>query len=99
MEIDRFFPSSKTCSYCLYQMFDMPLDVRKWTCLSCGTHHDRDKNAAKKIRAEGIRQLLVSGTRTTAQRGEVSPKGGCKSVLRHSPVNSEVLTTAPRESR
>ncbi|GCL60866.1 transposase, IS605 OrfB family protein [Microcystis aeruginosa NIES-3807] len=99
MEIDRFFPSSKTCSYCLYQMFDMPLDVRKWTCLSCGTHHDRDENAAKKIRAEGIRQLLVSGTRTTAQRGEVSQKGGCKSVLRHSPVNSEVLTTAPRESR
>jgi putative transposase len=99
MEIDRFFPSSKTYSYCLYQMSDMPLDVRKWTCLSCGTHDDRDKNAAKKIRAEGIRQLLVSGTRTTAQRGEVSPKGGCKSVLTHSPVNSEVLTTAPRESR
>jgi putative transposase len=99
MEIDRFFPSSKTCYLCLYQMFDMPLDVRKWTCLSCGTHDDRDKNAAKKIIAEGIRQLLVSGTRTTAQRGEVSPKGGCKSVLTHSPVNSEVLTTAPRESR
>jgi putative transposase len=95
MEIDRFFPSSKTCSLCLYQMFDMPLDVRKWTCLSCGTHDDRDE----KMRAEGIRKLLVSGTRTTAQRGEVSPKGGCKSVLTHSPVNSEVLTTAPRESR
>jgi putative transposase len=99
MEIDRFFPSSKTCSLCLYQMFDMPLDVRKWTCLSCGTHDDRDENADKKMRAEGIRKLLVSGTRTTAQRGEVSPKGGCKSVLTHSPVNSEVLTTAPRESR
>lgn len=99
MEIDRFFPSSKTCSHCLYKISDMPLDVRKWTCPSCGTHHDRDENAAKKIRAEGIRQLLVSGTRTTAQAGEVSPKGGCKSVLRHSPVSSEVSTTARSESR
>jgi putative transposase len=89
LEIDRFFPSSKTCSECLYQMVEMPLDVREWTCPSCGTHHDRDENAAKNIRAEGIRQLSVLGIRTAAEGGEVRPKGGRKSVLRHSLVSSE----------
>ncbi|MGL5194566.1 MAG: RNA-guided endonuclease InsQ/TnpB family protein [Chroococcales cyanobacterium] len=92
VEIDRFFPSSKTCSYCLYQMSEMQLDVREWTCPSCGTHHDRDENASKNIRAEGIRQLSVLGTRTAAEGGEVRPKGGRKSVLRHSPVSSEAPT-------
>jgi putative transposase len=94
VEIDRFFPSSKTCSNCLYQMSDMPLDIREWTCPSCGTHHDRDENASKNIRAEGIRQLSVLGTRTAAEGGEVRPKGGRKSVLRHSPVSSEAPTIA-----
>jgi putative transposase len=94
VEIDRWFPSSKTCSHCFYQMSDLPLDIRKWTCPSCGTHHDRDENAAKNIRAEGIRQILVSGTGTTAEGGDVRPKGGRKSVLRHSPVNSEASTSA-----
>lgn len=92
VEVDRFFPSSKTCSNCLYQRSEMPLDVRSWTCQSCGTHHDRDENASKNIRAEGIRQLSVLGTRTAAEGGEVRPKGGRKSVLRHSPVNSEAHT-------
>ena len=64
LEIDRWFPSSKICSNCLYQMRDMPLDVREWTCPNCGEHHDRDENAAKNIRAEGIRQLSVHRTRT-----------------------------------
>ncbi|XWK91505.1 MAG: RNA-guided endonuclease TnpB family protein [Phormidium sp.] len=89
VEIDRWFPSSKTCSNCLYQMSEMPLDIREWTCPSCGTHHDRDENAATNIRAEGIRQLSVLGTRTAAEGGEVRPLSGRKSVLRHSPVSSE----------
>jgi putative transposase len=39
VEIDRWFPSSKLCSNCHYQVREMPLDVRAWTCPSCGTHH------------------------------------------------------------
>ncbi|MDJ0580563.1 RNA-guided endonuclease TnpB family protein [Crocosphaera sp.] len=93
VEIDRWFPSSKTCSNCLYQMSEMPLDIREWTCPSCGTHHDRDENASKNIRAEGIRQISVLGTRTAAEGGEIRPKGGRKSVLRHSPVSSEAPTS------
>ena len=96
VEIDRWFPSSKTCSNCLYQMSEMPLDIREWTCPSCGTHHDRDENASKNIRAEGIRELSVLGTRTAAEGGEVRPKVGRKSVLRHSPVSSEAPSSTKR---
>ena len=91
LEIDRFFPSSKICSSCLYQMSDMPLDVREWTCPNCETHHDRDENAAKNIRAEGIRMLSVLGTRTAARVGDVRPRSGRKSVLRQSPIEVKQL--------
>ncbi|MHC5730565.1 MAG: RNA-guided endonuclease InsQ/TnpB family protein, partial [Nostoc sp.] len=60
IEIDRWFPSSKLCSNCFYQVSELPLDVREWTCPHCGTHHDRDGNAAINIRAEGIRMIKVS---------------------------------------
>jgi len=89
VEIDRWFPSSKLCSSCHYQIDEMPLDVRTWICPSCGTHHDRDGNAAINIRAEGIRMLSVLGTRTAADGGDVSPKRGRKSKLTQSPMKSE----------
>ncbi|MGB3204237.1 MAG: RNA-guided endonuclease TnpB family protein [Crinalium sp.] len=89
VEIDRWFPSSKLCSNCYHQVDKMPLDIREWTCSNCGTRHDRDGNAAMNIRAEGIRLLQVDGTSTSASGGGVSPKGGRKSVLRHSPVRLE----------
>jgi putative transposase len=89
LSIDRWFPSSKLCSNCDYQIIEMPLNVRAWTCPSCGTHHDRDENAAINIRAEGIRMLSVLGTRTAADGGDVSPKRGRKSKLTQSPMKSE----------
>ena len=89
VEIDRWFPSSKLCSNCYHQVEQMPLDVREWTCPHCGTHHDRDGNAATNIREEGIRLLQVDGTSISAVGGEVRPKGGRKSVLRHSPLSTE----------
>jgi putative transposase len=45
-EVDRFFPSSKTCHVCLNQVGSLPLDIRTWTCEHCKTTHDRDVNAA-----------------------------------------------------
>lgn len=55
--IDRFFPSSKTCSSCGYINESLTLDQRFWTCTSCGDHHDRDINAAKNIQAAGLAVL------------------------------------------
>ena len=52
--VDRFYPSSKTCSACGVITAKMPLSVREWACASCGTRHDRDVNAAKVLRAAGL---------------------------------------------
>lgn len=47
--VDRWFPSSKTCSDCGSYQQKMPLSVREWACPDCGARHDRDVNAAKNI--------------------------------------------------
>lgn len=52
--IDRFFPSSKTCSSCGYINEALTLNQRFWTCSRCSTHLDRDVNAAKNIQAAGL---------------------------------------------
>lgn len=46
---NRFFPSSKTCSACGHLLEKLPLGVREWDCPGCGTHHDRDENAARNL--------------------------------------------------
>jgi putative transposase len=70
-EVDRFFPSSKTCHVCLNQVGSLPLALRTWTCERCQTTHDRDINAAKNLRDEGLR-ILTCGTRDKADRPDVS---------------------------
>ncbi|NES00187.1 MAG: IS200/IS605 family element transposase accessory protein TnpB [Symploca sp. SIO1B1] len=93
IEINQWFPSSKLCSNCHYQISDLPLDVRVWSCPSCGTHHDRDGNAAQNIRAEGIRLLSSSGTGEANASGEdVRPTRGRKSKMRQSSVKLEADT-------
>ncbi|WP_084401395.1 RNA-guided endonuclease InsQ/TnpB family protein [Lentzea albidocapillata] len=51
--IDRWFPSSKTCSTCGHLLTELKLSARHWTCPGCRTRHDRDLNAAKNILAAG----------------------------------------------
>jgi putative transposase len=51
--IDRWYPSSKTCSACGHRLAALSLGTRQWTCPSCGARHDRDINAAKNILAAG----------------------------------------------
>jgi putative transposase len=51
--VDRWLPSSKTCSNCGHRVNAMPLSVREWQC-PCGDVHDRDVNAAKNILAAGL---------------------------------------------
>ncbi len=78
LEVDRFFPSSKTCHVCLNQIGTLPLDVRFWTCENCQTKHDRDINASINLTDEGLR-ILTSGTGDKACCLDVSrSKGGRK---------------------
>ncbi|MGW5877644.1 RNA-guided endonuclease InsQ/TnpB family protein [Nocardiopsis terrae] len=51
--VDRWFPSSKTCSDCGHLLAKLSLGTRHWTCPACRTRHDRDVNAAKNILAAG----------------------------------------------
>ena len=79
LEVDRFFPSSKTCHVCLNQVGSLPLEIRYWQCPKCKTRQDRDINAAINIRDEGLRILKTSGTGEKACRQTVRrSKGGRK---------------------
>jgi putative transposase len=81
LQIDRFFPSSKTCNHCLNVVDSLPLDIRTWDCPSCGAKGiDRDINAAKNCRDEGIR-ILSCGTRDTANGGNLRQRRGRKSTV------------------
>ena len=55
-KIDRFFPSSKTCT-CGYVNKELRLTDREWVCPHCGTVHDRDLLAANNILRRGIVEL------------------------------------------
>ena len=69
VRIDRWFASSKTCSGCGSGVGDMPLSVRHWTCRTCGREHDRDINAARNIRWQGILKMKAEGLSVSACGG------------------------------
>jgi putative transposase len=50
LRVDRWFASSKFCSACGEKYSELRLNEREWTCLACGTIHDRDVNAAVNIK-------------------------------------------------
>lgn len=55
IKIDTWFPSSQICSSCGHKDGKKTLSIREWTCYVCGTHHERDINAAINILNEGLR--------------------------------------------
>lgn len=77
--IDRWYPSSKTCSECGYLLADLSLSTRTWQCPSCGTRHDREINAAKNI--------LAAGQAVAACGADVSHSGtsGVQSAVKQEP--------------
>lgn len=70
--IDRWSPTSKKCNCCGHIMKDWNLGIREWDCPNCGTHHDRDINAAKNILDESMKILDTVGTTDSACGGDSS---------------------------
>lgn len=68
VQINRFYPSSKSCSECNYINEGLTLKDREWTCPSCNTHHDRDINAAKNIIKQGINILSGCGLQSDVKQ-------------------------------
>lgn len=84
VKIDRFFPSSKTCSECHFIKQDLTLKDREWDCPECKTHHDRDVNAAKMILLQGkkINETTTVGTTESKARRLRNKTEGTISRLR-----------------
>jgi putative transposase len=68
VQLDRWFPGSKTCSNCGHQVDLLPLNIREWDCPKCSAHHDRDENAAKNHLAAGLAVIVCGVTVSKARR-------------------------------
>jgi putative transposase len=82
VEVDRWYPSSKTCSECQHRLDALRLDERQWRCPRWGTSHDRDVNAARNLLAEGLRQLAGRDDRDLrVDAGDACPEAILAQVL------------------
>jgi len=79
--INRWFPSSKRCSSCEHIVDTMPLNIRDWTCPSCGCNHDRDVNASKNILAAGL-AVSVWGARVRPEQNKSVKASAMKQKLK-----------------
>jgi putative transposase len=82
--ISRWEPTSQICADCGFKWGKLDLKVRTVTCISCGSTHDRDENAAKNIEKVGIGHGHDS--KRTLREGKTS-------LLAH-PVEASRITTA-----
>ena len=80
IKVDRWLPSSQTCSSCLSLTGKKPLNIRKFTCPICGTTHDRDNNAAKIIEYFGLLIFFTLGYKHNLSAGTVDYTRGEPSV-------------------
>jgi putative transposase len=72
-QINRFSPSSKTCSCCGHKLETLSLGTRDWICPVCESHHDRDLNAAVNIKNFGqidCYEKIIHSVETT-ELGEI----------------------------
>jgi putative transposase len=76
VQLDRWFPGSKTCSKCGHIVEKLPLNIREWDCPQCNAHHDRDENAALNHLAAGL-AVLVCGATVRPEESK-SRKAGAK---------------------
>ena len=62
--VPQTYPSSQLCHVCGYKNSEVKdLKIREWTCPQCGTHHDRDRNAAKNIHMAGASAISGDAVR------------------------------------
>ncbi|MFJ3302801.1 RNA-guided endonuclease InsQ/TnpB family protein [Streptomyces sp. NPDC086549] len=93
--VDRWYPSSRTCSACGHMVAKLPLSIREWTCAACGAIHDRDENAAKNVLAAGLAvsacgagvrpQRRNSGRAVGVEAGNLRRSSGPRSGVGESP--------------
>ena len=80
--IDRWLPTSQTCSSCGRIDGKKPLDVRSWEC-PCGAAHDRDANAAANILAAGrAERRNACGADVRPHTGAVGAEAGSSGTPR-----------------
>ena len=92
--VDRFYPSSKTCSGCGAVNTDLQLRDRAWTCGACGAAHHRDHNAAVNIEREGLR--LLASERSTPRSGGIDARGEAASAAGSSSPAGQAALDEPR---
>jgi putative transposase len=102
--IDRWAPTSKTCSVCGWRNPSLKLSERTFSCHGCGLAIDRDINAAINIAADAAdnamwQTAVASGIGETqnARRGDVSPTAHPSS--RQPPMKREDRGVKPRPPR
>ena len=92
VKIDRFYPSSKTCSECGSKNNQLTLNDREWVCSSCGCVLDRDVNAAKNILLEGIETLTKNRRADGDSLCKLGMKGDEAKFIMDSSIEQECLT-------
>lgn len=88
----RWFPSSKTCSACGAKAKHMPLSVREWDCPTCGTHHDRDVNAAMNLLRYALENAVGS---TVSACGEFLASTDTLDACRQATSTKQESTSKP----
>ena len=64
--INRYQPTTRTCSACGFVRDAAPAKAKTWTCPKCGAVHNKEVNAAKNIKAQGLTQYFNMQERKTA---------------------------------
>jgi putative transposase len=93
--IDRWYPSSRTCSACGRLLTKLSLSTRHWTCPGCRTRHDRDLNAAKNILAAG--RAVAGGTPGDVCGADVRRQGAPlpRSAAKQKPATARAVGITP----
>ena len=94
--VDRWYPSSKTCSRCGRVKAKLSLNERVYRCDGCGLVMDRDLNAAINIKVAGSAPETVNAHGETVKRGDLSDRATLDSVKCEPSVGGNVVSDLER---